>query len=248
MSFVINQRYVLLTYSQCSDLDPFAVVDVLSGLGAECIVARERHSDGGTHLHAFVDFGRKFRSRRTDILDVDGFHPNISPSRGNPAGGYDYATKDGDIVAGGLARPDSPDVTEGRNPYAEICMAETRDDFWDLVTTLAPRMLLANFNSLSAYADWKYRVDPEPYVPNPEHTFNLEGYPELDRWATQFTDWDASVSGESPERVSHPSRSRERRPSGPFPWRSASPCSSGLAWRRRRELESVVCLRNNRQR
>lgn len=195
MAFVTNARYVLLTYSQSEGLDPFSIVEHLSGMGAECIIARESHSDGGTHLHAFVDFGRKFRTRRHDVYDVDGFHPNISPSLGNPARGYDYAIKDGDIVAGGLERPGEVDRSEKRDYYAEICMAPTRAEFWRLARELAPRLLLANFNSLAAYADWNYRVDPEPYRPNPEHIFNTSGYGELDEWAGKFTDWDASVSG-----------------------------------------------------
>lgn len=60
-SFSFNARYALLTYAQCGDLDPFAVSDHFTELGAECIVAREDHADGGTHLHSFVDFGRKYR-------------------------------------------------------------------------------------------------------------------------------------------------------------------------------------------
>ena len=103
--FSFNARYVLLTYAQCSDLDAWAVNDHLAFLGGECIIGRELHADGGTHLHAFCDFGKKFRSRRGDIFDVDGHHPNVVPSRGNPERGYDYAIKDGNIVAGGLARP-----------------------------------------------------------------------------------------------------------------------------------------------
>ena len=103
MSFSFNARYALFTYPQCGDLDPFAVSDHFSEMGAECIVAREAHADGGTHLHAFVDFGRKYRTRRVDAFDVAGQHPNVSPSHGTPAKGYDYAIKDGDVVAGGLS-------------------------------------------------------------------------------------------------------------------------------------------------
>lgn len=103
MSFRFQARYALLTYAQCGDLDPWAVNDHLAELGAECIIAREVHADGGTHLHAFVDFGRKFRTQRTDVFDVGDHHPNISPSYGTPEKGFDYAIKDGDVVAGGLS-------------------------------------------------------------------------------------------------------------------------------------------------
>nr|QWY79444.1 MAG: replication-associated protein [Cressdnaviricota sp.] len=101
----VNSRYLLLTYAQSNGLDEWDVSNHLSTLGAECIIAREDHADGGTHLHCFVDFNRKFRSRNIRIFDVGGFHPNVSPSRGTPEKGYDYAIKDGEVVAGGLARP-----------------------------------------------------------------------------------------------------------------------------------------------
>ena len=115
MTFHCNARYFLLTYSQCGELDPWKVSDHLGELRGECIVAREAHADGGTHLHAFVDFGRKFRSRRTSIFDVDNHHPNVSATHSTPREGFDYACKDGDIVAGGLGRPE-PRNTAKRVP------------------------------------------------------------------------------------------------------------------------------------
>ena len=102
MTFNFNAKYVLLTYAQCGDLDPWAVVDHLAELRAECIIGREAHADGGTHLHCFAHFDRKFRSRRANVFDVLGCHPNVSPTYTTPQAGWDYACKDGDIVAGGL--------------------------------------------------------------------------------------------------------------------------------------------------
>ena len=34
------------------------------------------------------------------MFDVDGVHPNISPTYSTPQAGFDYACKDGDAVAG----------------------------------------------------------------------------------------------------------------------------------------------------
>ncbi len=189
-SFVINSRYVLLTYAQCGSLDPFDIVDLLATHHGECIIGREVHGDGGTHLHAFVDFGRKFRSRRADIFDVSGFHPNISPSLGHPDRGYDYATKDGDVVAGGLERP-SPSGRAGDRErssdrvWNEIIMAPTADTFWQLLREHQPRALCTSFVSLQKFAEWNYRVDPEPYEHDPGLVFNLAGYPALDRWTRE---------------------------------------------------------------
>lgn len=182
-AFNFNARYALLTYAQCGALDPWEVNNHLAELGAECIIAREEHADGGTHLHAFVDFGRKFRTRRSDVFDVGGCHPNISPSYGTPEKGFDYAIKDGDIVAGGLERPNGKAVSSSRDPWSTIIMAESRDEFFQLCADLAPRSLCTAFNSLSKYADWKYRVDPEPYRHDPSYQFDLGGFPELLQWS-----------------------------------------------------------------
>ena len=176
MSFYFNAKYGLFTYAQCGDLDPFDVVCLFSELGAECIIGREEHQDGGTHLHAFAAWEKKFRSRRTNIFDVGGFHPNVVPSRGTPEGGYDYATKDGDIVGGGLERPDGSKVPCTSDAWATIINAESRDEFWRLVSELAPRSLACNFNSLRNYSEWKYREDPAPYEHPADIGFNTETF------------------------------------------------------------------------
>lgn len=163
----VNSRYVLLTYAQCGDLDPFGVMDHISGLAGECIVGREHHEDGGFHLHVFIDFGRKFRSRRVDVFDVVGKHPNVVPSYGTPEKGYDYAIKDGDVQCGGLGRPTPP--TRGNldgetdSLWARITEAKTRDEFWELVHQYDPRAAVTSFPAISKYADWKFAYHAPEY-------------------------------------------------------------------------------------
>lgn len=163
-SFRCNARYFLVTYAQCGDLSEWDVLDCFSSLGAECIIAREDHEDGGVHFHVFVDFGRKFRSRRTDIFDVRGRHPNISSSGGTPEQGFDYATKDGEIVAGGLERP-SRTTSFGKtyDKWSEIAAAESRDEFWELLEELDPKSMLCSFTQLQKYADWRFNPKPPVY-------------------------------------------------------------------------------------
>lgn len=186
-SFVHNYRYALVTYSQCGDLDPWRVMERFSSLGAECIIARELHEDGGLHLHVFADFGRKFRSRKTDILDVDGRHANIEPSAGTPEKGYDYAIKDGDVVCGGLARPEPRSMGDGPTSakWARITSAETRDEFWELCHELDPKAAACNFNALSKYADWRFAEVPPEY----EHDGRIKFVPGdgdgRDQWVSQ---------------------------------------------------------------
>lgn len=164
MPFAFNSRYVLLTYAQCGDLCHWKVLDCIGGLGAECIIARELHEDLGLHLHVFVDFGRKFRSRKTDIFDVDGRHPNINPSRGTPEKGYDYTIKDGDVVAGGLERPQRATGTgKTFDLWSQIAGAEDRNEFWHLCEELDPKSLCCSFGQLQKYADWRFAEDPPVY-------------------------------------------------------------------------------------
>jgi len=167
MSLHVNARYVLLTYPQCGNLDGFAVMDRISTLGGECIVGREHHADGGLHLHVFCDFGRKFRSRKADVFDVDGKHPNVQPSRGTPKKGYNYAIKDGDVICGGLMLDDIVESRVGngktRDIWSQITSAPNRDAFWELCLELDPKSAATAFTQLSKFADWQYRVEEPDY-------------------------------------------------------------------------------------
>ncbi len=183
MPFRFAAKYGLLTYPQCGGLDPWAVSDHLGRLGAECIVGREDHSDGGVHLHAFFMFERRFESRDVRVFDVAGCHPNVVRGYSTPSKGYAYATKDGDVVAGGLECPtDGPAVSETSSKWARAIMAESREEFFAVVAELDPRALCCSFGSLRAYADWKYRPVMDPYRSPDGISFCTDEVPELDNW------------------------------------------------------------------
>ena len=185
-------QHFLLTYAHSEgndvkpELDPHRIVEVLGDLGAECIVAREHYPTGnGFHLHVFCSFERRFRSRKVDAFDVDGYHPNVEPSRKNAVGGYDYAIKDGEVVAGGLERPSG---TGGRrsasgsaDAWAEIAASESRDEFWRLCEELDPKSMVCNFPALARFADWKFRPVKVPYT-TPDGVFDLADYECLTDW------------------------------------------------------------------
>lgn len=188
MSLHINSRYVLLTYAQCGDLDAFAVMERLSDLGAECIIGREHHETGGLHLHVFCDFGRKFRSRKADIFDVHGRHPNVSPSKGTPEQGRQYAIKDGDIVCGGLIDPIIVSgVRDGssRDSWTQITSAPDRESFWELCHALDPKAAATSFSALSKYCDWKYAVAVPEYSHPAGLRFKSGASDGRDQWLLQ---------------------------------------------------------------
>lgn len=185
MSFLFKAKYGLLTYAQCGDLDPWAVSNHLSSLGAECIVGREDHEDGGVHLHCFFMFEGQFRSRNVRVFDVGGCHPNIVRGYGTPEKGWDYATKDGDVCAGGLERPSGKSHSGGSSAWSRIVMAESREEFFDLVEKLDPRSLCIHFGQLRTFADWRFRPEPTPYEHPPGLLLDTSRYPILDEWVEQ---------------------------------------------------------------
>jgi len=186
--FFVNAKYVLLTYSQCGDLDEWAVSNHMSSLDAECIVAREVHSrTGGVHLHVFVDFGRKFRSRNVRIFDVDGRHPNVSPSKGTPEKGFDYAIKDGDIIAGGLARPEPRGgMSSGAQKVSNVAhLCEDADEFLDLFDEMDRGGLIKGFINANAYAKWRYRPEVAQYATPAGFEFRGGDLDGRDDWLAQ---------------------------------------------------------------
>lgn len=203
-SFILKDaEYALLTYPQVPEAlqegFPDAITDLISSgpILAEFTAARELHRDGGIHFHVFVDFGRKFSSRRTDVFDCLGRHPNIERVGRTPRVAYDYAIKDGDIVAGICEPPPGPDGSgegglqrsrgegEPGSNWSRIVLAETRELFFERVRELEPKSLVCSFVSLSRYADWQYRAIPEPYSHPDGWTFQLDRYPILLDWVDE---------------------------------------------------------------
>ena len=152
-------------------------------MGAECIIGRESHHDGGTHLHVFFQFEEKRRLSGVHIFDVDGYHPNVVPGYSNPRKGWEYATKDGDIVCGGLGCPSDGSDIEGKtdSKWAVIVASPDADTFWENVKSL-DRALCLSFTSLQAYASHRYRPDRNPYVHPRELLVDSREYPQLQEW------------------------------------------------------------------
>lgn len=187
MTFRFAAKYGLLTYSQSEGLDPFRIVDTLAELGAECIVGKELHSDGGTHYHAFFMFARKFQSRNPRIFDVDGRHPNILRGRKTPEQMFDYATKDGDVVAGGLERPsDIPTTTNSDDFWRCVFDAETREETLRVAQESSVSLLGRYFFQVRAIAEGKAVQNPLDYVSPESLEWELGPYPELTDWCETY--------------------------------------------------------------
>lgn len=194
--FVVkNARYLLLTYAQANDVDPFNILTCISERGAECIIAREFHDDGGLHFHVLCHWEKPYSVRSTTAFDVDGKHPNIERVGRTPRKVWDYVTKDGDVVYGGLECPPADGSNENRDrrvwegeytsKWAYIVDAADKDEFFARLQAEDPRSLACNYPSITKYVDWKYRTVPEEYCHPSNWQFNLDGAPELNSWMSE---------------------------------------------------------------
>ena len=147
----------------------------------KCLIARETHADGGIHLHAFVDFGRRVDIRDPRRFDVDGFHPNIQPCGRTPQKMLDYAIKDGDIVAGGLSPIiDDPIPTAG-DVWSRIAHAPTVDEFWDLVRAGTANAVL-QLQLPAGLCRMALSTPAVEYQHPASVRLSTAGVPELDEW------------------------------------------------------------------
>ena len=188
MTFRFAAKYGLLTYAQSDGLDPFRIVEHLSDLGAECIVGRELHDDGGTHYHAFFMFDRKFQSRNPRVFDIDSYHPNILRGIKSPDKMYDYATKDGDVCGGGLERPDPRGKPSASTDefWSNVFDAETKEETLRIARESGVGLFGRYFFQVRAIAEGKAIRSPLDYVSPPELEWELGPYPELSDWCSSY--------------------------------------------------------------
>jgi hypothetical protein len=170
-----DEQFFMLTYPTTpADFDGSGIIAILERLGCSYRVGRELHADGKPHFHAMCCFDEPYSdgdARRT--FTVGTRVPNIRVRRTRPERGWDYVgkhagTKEGHFIVG--EKGDRPggdgDSAErsGNDVWHEIILARTREEFFDTASRLAPRQLACSFNSLVAYADWKYRPVAEEYA------------------------------------------------------------------------------------
>lgn len=188
MTFRFAAKYGLLTYAQSDGLDPFAIVNHLGDLGAECIVGRELHDDGGTHYHAFFMFEKKFQSRNARVFDIDTYHPNILRGVKTPESMYDYAVKDGDICGGSLERPDPRGESAKNNDdfWRGVFDAEGKEETLRCARELGVGLFGRYYFQVRAIAEEKARRSPLDYQPDDSLEWELGPYPELTDWCASY--------------------------------------------------------------
>lgn len=81
-NFRLRGDHFLITWSQV-DLEHVSVFEHLDAFAPikGAVLARELHSDGQPHFHAFIQFERRLDRQLGNEWDLGGRHPNVSPKR-----------------------------------------------------------------------------------------------------------------------------------------------------------------------
>jgi len=139
-NFKFQARKVFLTYPR-SNLTKDELYTELHAahpikLAYICI---ENHEDGTPHLHAAITFEKKIVTRRPDVFDVQGFHPNIQAVR-NWNASVNYVKKDKDYSIYNNSDDDDDDdddldlfekaKTMSHNEYFTYCLKKKVPGFY----------------------------------------------------------------------------------------------------------------------
>lgn len=116
MSFRYQGRVFLLTWAQTDPtvdhLQIFTLVEEFAPI-QRCVIAREKHQDGGDHFHMYVEHERYVDRRVSNLLSIAGRHPNIAKKSGETArkAAEAYCRKDADWVEYGFDAEDTLEVS-----------------------------------------------------------------------------------------------------------------------------------------
>lgn len=184
---------MFLTYAQVNDeLSSRQLLDFITGSARRkpgfCLVGRERHADGGTHFHVFVDWVKRFSFTNERRFDWAGHHPNISPVN-SPAACLEYCSKDNDTLEFGT-RPDFNEAErkESRNELWGRLLDEATSpsDFLQRVRENAPYDFAVRYQQLDTMARTVFQRRPEYESEYAHEDFDLPDA--VDQWMAQEFD------------------------------------------------------------
>lgn len=158
--FAFDGVHVFLTYPQCP-LEREQLRNILcERINPErYLIARERHSDGNFHLHAYLHFGRRRRFVGASIFDVDGFHPNIQKPR-SASNVVAYCCKE-DIEP--LANFDYQEGDPNANWSTILAASGCKADFLEAVRNRFPRDYVLSLERLLFFCEWRFGRDETTY-------------------------------------------------------------------------------------
>jgi len=153
-NFAFDGVHAFLTYPQCP-LERERIRDSLNervGI-TRYLVAREHHSDGSHHIHAYVHFGGRRRFTDSGAFDVDGYHPNIQKPR-SASSVIAYCRKEDTTP---LCSPGFGDGLSGNGGWGEILgTCSNRDAFMEEVRNRFPREYVLRLGPLLEFCEWRF--------------------------------------------------------------------------------------------
>jgi len=166
--FSFDGVQVFLTYPQCP-LEREQLRDILLERtdASKYLVARELHSDGNYHLHAYLHFGRRRRFTGTAIFDVEGHHPNIQRPR-SPGSVIAYCCKEDTEP---LANFDYQDGEPNESWGTILARSNSKDEFLEAVRGRFPRDYVLNFERLLYFCEWRFGREETTYTGRGRHDF-----------------------------------------------------------------------------
>lgn len=172
MPFRFHAKKLFITYPQSGELTKERVDEFFTRIGATSrVVGRELHENGGSHIHAYIEWPEKYDTKDPHKFDIDGNHGNIQPCR-NAAATITYVKKNGDYI-------ESISDTGRTARYADLIGTSTREEFWTLAQKAYPRDYVLHHDKLSNFCDFHFGGHIERYVPRWEQ-FNIPD--ELKGW------------------------------------------------------------------
>lgn len=94
--FTLGSKTIFATFARCEETKEDLLTHLIEKGAHKAVVAREKHEDGGFHLHAYAAWEKK-KTFSEKTLDFRGHHPNIQSCK-NIHAVIKYIKKDGDYL------------------------------------------------------------------------------------------------------------------------------------------------------
>lgn len=179
--FTFDGIHAFLTYPQCplgrQELRDFLVNTV--GV-QKYLIARERHSDGNHHLHAYIHFGRRRRFTHSTAFDVGGHHPNIQTPRSARSVIAYCCKEDAEPLANFDHRAGEPRVGWGDI----LARSTSRREFLDLCRECFPRDYVLHLGQILEFCEHEFGVEETQYGGRRRDEF--QELPTLTSWVNDY--------------------------------------------------------------
>lgn len=205
MPFRLDCQYWFVTFSQCNvakdDIITHIVCRHASRTPEWIRVVRERHDDGGFHIHAVINWGSRLCTRDQRFLDYTDsagtiYHPKLEPARSVPKALQYVAKEDdepydyGEVPDADASKPDSRADMARR----ALSTATTEDELLSFVREADPLHYVEKIFQWERVAKKIFAI-PEA-EPDPVETRPFDNiHPEIQEWLDEEFDPQVSWTG-----------------------------------------------------